>query len=82
MKRGGEVIYAGPLGRHSHKLIEYFEVRHIIHNLFLKYFAYENSMFYRDSTGTIDSSNEIKISITKRTLRVQSKAQKHELAKA
>ncbi|KAL2608805.1 hypothetical protein R1flu_027378 [Riccia fluitans] len=25
MKRGGEVIYAGPLGRHSHKLIEYFE---------------------------------------------------------
>ena len=27
MKRGGQVIYAGPLGRHSHKLIEYFEVR-------------------------------------------------------
>ena len=26
MKRGGQVIYAGPLGRHSHKLIEYFEV--------------------------------------------------------
>ncbi|KAI6674140.1 hypothetical protein NL676_002046 [Syzygium grande] len=25
MKRGGQVIYAGPLGRHSHKLIEYFE---------------------------------------------------------
>jgi energy-coupling factor transporter ATP-binding protein EcfA2 len=25
MKRGGEVIYAGPLGRHSHKLVEYFE---------------------------------------------------------
>ncbi|CAN0916311.1 Pleiotropic drug resistance protein 2 [Linum grandiflorum] len=25
MKRGGEVTYAGPLGRHSHKLIEYFE---------------------------------------------------------
>ncbi|BAT85839.1 hypothetical protein VIGAN_04343300 [Vigna angularis var. angularis] len=25
MKRGGRVIYAGPLGRHSHKLIEYFE---------------------------------------------------------
>lgn len=26
MKRGGQVIYAGPLGRHSDKLIEYFEV--------------------------------------------------------
>ncbi|KAJ7971515.1 Pleiotropic drug resistance ABC transporter [Quillaja saponaria] len=25
MKRGGQVIYAGPLGRHSYKLIEYFE---------------------------------------------------------
>ena len=27
MKRGGQVIYTGPLGRRSHKLIEYFEVR-------------------------------------------------------
>jgi ABC-type multidrug transport system ATPase subunit len=26
MKRGGQVIYAGELGRHSHKLVEYFEV--------------------------------------------------------
>nr|GLL23468.1 ABC transporter G family member 35 [Ipomoea trifida] len=25
MKRGGQVIYAGPLGRHSHKVVEYFE---------------------------------------------------------
>ncbi|XP_047307747.1 ABC transporter G family member 39-like [Impatiens glandulifera] len=25
MKRGGQVIYAGPLGQQSHKLIEYFE---------------------------------------------------------
>ncbi|KAL3646852.1 ABC transporter G member 39 [Castilleja foliolosa] len=25
MKRGGRVIYAGPLGRHSQKLVEYFE---------------------------------------------------------
>ncbi|KAH7553400.1 hypothetical protein JRO89_XS12G0007500 [Xanthoceras sorbifolium] len=25
MKRGGQVIYAGPLGRYSHKLVEYFE---------------------------------------------------------
>ncbi|GMY25144.1 ABC transporter G family member 34-like [Fagus crenata] len=25
MKRGGQVIYGGPLGRDSHKLIEYFE---------------------------------------------------------
>ncbi|EPS70689.1 hypothetical protein M569_04071, partial [Genlisea aurea] len=26
MKRGGQVIYAGPLGHHSQKIIEYFEV--------------------------------------------------------
>jgi hypothetical protein len=26
MKRGGRVIYAGELGQHSHKLVEYFEV--------------------------------------------------------
>ncbi|CAI0423363.1 unnamed protein product [Linum tenue] len=25
MKRGGQVIYAGPLGRNSHKIVEYFE---------------------------------------------------------
>ncbi|KAJ8768124.1 hypothetical protein K2173_021064 [Erythroxylum novogranatense] len=25
MKRGGQMIYAGPLGRHSDKLVEYFE---------------------------------------------------------
>jgi ABC-type multidrug transport system ATPase subunit len=27
MKRGGQVVYAGPLGDHSSQLIEYFEVR-------------------------------------------------------
>ena len=26
MKRGGQAIYSGPLGRNSHKIIEYFEV--------------------------------------------------------
>ena len=26
MKRGGQVIYSGPLGRNSHKIVEYFEV--------------------------------------------------------
>ncbi|PWA48104.1 AAA+ ATPase domain-containing protein [Artemisia annua] len=25
MKMGGQIVYAGPLGQHSHKLIEYFE---------------------------------------------------------
>ncbi|KAI3945284.1 hypothetical protein MKX01_035045 [Papaver californicum] len=25
MKRGGQVIYGGPLGKHSHKIVEYFE---------------------------------------------------------
>jgi len=27
MKRGGEEIYAGPLGHHSSELIKYFEVK-------------------------------------------------------
>ncbi|RRT47913.1 hypothetical protein B296_00031131 [Ensete ventricosum] len=27
MKRGGQVIYSGPLGRNSHRIIEYFEVQ-------------------------------------------------------
>lgn len=27
MKRGGQEIYVGPLGRHSSELIKYFEVR-------------------------------------------------------
>lgn len=26
MKRGGQVIYMGPLGPRSHKVVEYFEV--------------------------------------------------------
>lgn len=26
MKRGGQIIYAGPLGRNSHNLVQYFEV--------------------------------------------------------
>jgi len=26
MKRGGQIIYAGPLGEQSHKLVKYFEV--------------------------------------------------------
>lgn len=26
LKRGGQVIYSGPLGRNSHKVIEYYEV--------------------------------------------------------
>lgn len=30
MKRGGQVIYAGELGRHSDKLVEYFEVCYLI----------------------------------------------------
>lgn len=27
MKRGGQLIYAGPLGRNSRKLVEFFEVK-------------------------------------------------------
>jgi len=26
MKRGGQIIYAGPLGNQSHELVKYFEV--------------------------------------------------------
>ena len=26
MKRGGQIIYGGPLGQHSQNLVEYFEV--------------------------------------------------------
>ena len=37
MKRGGQVIYAGPLGRHSHKLVEYFEVS-------IESFLYQSSL--------------------------------------
>ena len=28
MKVGGQIIYHGPLGKRSVKLVEYFEVRH------------------------------------------------------
>jgi hypothetical protein len=31
LKRGGQVIYSGKLGRNSQKMIEYFEVRLILH---------------------------------------------------
>lgn len=31
MKRGGEEIYVGPVGRHSCELIKYFEVRIQMH---------------------------------------------------
>ena len=37
MKLGGQVIYAGPLGRHSCKLIEYFEVS-LTYNAFSYFF--------------------------------------------
>ena len=29
MKMGGQIVYAGPLGQHSHNLVEYFEVSFI-----------------------------------------------------
>ncbi|TVU35261.1 hypothetical protein EJB05_17140, partial [Eragrostis curvula] len=36
LKRGGQVIYSGPLGRNSHKVVEYFEQYvHEWNNLFL-----------------------------------------------
>jgi hypothetical protein len=35
LKRGGQVIYSGKLGRNSQKMIEYFQV-----NIVLQYDAY------------------------------------------
>lgn len=35
MKRGGQLIYGGPLGRNSHKIIEYFEVLRVLDYIFL-----------------------------------------------
>ena len=37
MKRGGQVIYSGPLGRNSCKVIEYFEVFYRLLSLSRKY---------------------------------------------
>lgn len=27
MKKGGQIVYSGPLGQHSSKLIDYFQVK-------------------------------------------------------
>jgi ABC-type multidrug transport system ATPase subunit len=37
MKRGGQVIYSGPLGRNSCKVIEYFEVFYKLLSLYKRY---------------------------------------------
>ncbi|KAL0837486.1 hypothetical protein Bca101_089376 [Brassica carinata] len=37
MKRGGQVIYAGPLGQNSHKIIEYFQAIHGVQEIKEKY---------------------------------------------
>lgn len=38
LKRGGEEIYVGPLGRHSSHLINYFEVR--LHESIISAYSY------------------------------------------
>lgn len=35
MKRGGELIYAGPLGQKSCELIKYFEVAFVLDHIYL-----------------------------------------------
>ena len=50
MKRGGQVIYMGPLGPRSHKLVEYFEVsctygRYLLMNLLRSGILYQNKDF-------------------------------------
>ena len=35
MKRGGQIIYLGPLGRNSHKIVEYFEVFYLRATFFI-----------------------------------------------
>jgi ABC-type multidrug transport system ATPase subunit/ABC-type multidrug transport system permease subunit len=37
LKRGGQVIYAGPLGQNSHKIIEYFQAIHGVPKIKEKY---------------------------------------------
>ncbi|KAH0943589.1 hypothetical protein HID58_003226 [Brassica napus] len=37
MKRGGQVIYAGPLGQNSHNIIEYFQAIHGVQKIKEKY---------------------------------------------
>ncbi|XP_050384102.1 ABC transporter G family member 29-like [Argentina anserina] len=37
LKRGGQIIYSGPLGRNSHKIIEYFEAIPGVQNIKEKY---------------------------------------------
>lgn len=55
MKRGGQVIYAGPLGHHSDLLIEYFQVSVLYllttatpqkTSIFLSFFAPSSSYIY------------------------------------
>lgn len=40
MKRGGQVIYAGPLGHQSQHLIEYFEVSSVQYSNFIHFLLY------------------------------------------
>ena len=63
MKRGGQVIYAGPLGQNSQKLIEYFEVIKVFElviSCFWKALMYCSSIQYRQFQGFL----ELKISTT------------------
>jgi hypothetical protein len=54
MKRGGEEIYAGPLGHHSSELIKYFEVKWCYMNLnthLLKFFKITEIMWCHTIQG-------------------------------
>ncbi|KAK1319195.1 Pleiotropic drug resistance protein 3 [Acorus calamus] len=43
MKRGGQIIYSGPLGQHSSKLIEYFELGVDFAHLYRESLLYRNN---------------------------------------
>lgn len=45
LKRGGRIIYNGPLGHNSDKLIEYFEVSRRLDHIFLSNYS-QHSFIY------------------------------------
>ena len=63
MKRGGEEIYAGPLGHHSSELIKYFEVEWYYWNPnthLLKFFKITKKIMWFYITQGIQGVSKIK----------------------
>ena len=58
LKRGGEEIYVGPVGRHSCELIKYFEVRRLTECMMMMSVCDENTTFFVNQD--IDGVSKIK----------------------